>query len=176
MSIIRLPHTKEMIQEAHEWSLALGSLNNSITKGAANKAARIAELSLAKHLGVSKPSDDYNHDILFKQEKIEVKTKRRTVKPKPFYDVSVAKTSDHQKPDRYAFLSLEFETSVGRGTRKKYLRLKNVWYCGDISHQDFWSKAELWEKGRVDKSNNFHTHVDMYNMRISDLENKLVHE
>ena len=60
-----------MVEEAHEWALALGSLNNSITKGGANKAARIGELALTKYLGASKPTDDYNHDILFKEEKIE---------------------------------------------------------------------------------------------------------
>jgi len=169
--ITKIPHTKEMIKEAHKWSKDLGSLNNSITKGRANAAARIAELALAKYWG-TKPTDDYNHDILYKNQRIELKTKRRTVKPKDNYRVSVAKTSLHQKPDTYCFLSIEFNRTEGEGVRKKYYDIENIWYCGDISRKDFLDKSELWVKGSVDDR---HTvHADNYKMRIENLESNLL--
>ena len=35
--------------------------------------------------------------------------------------------------------------------------------------KDFWERAEFWKSGQIDTSNNFKTHVDMYNMTIADL-------
>ena len=38
-----------------------------------------------------------------------------------------------------------------------------------MSAKVFWEGAEFWKSGRIDTSNNFKTHVDMYNMTISDI-------
>jgi hypothetical protein len=180
-----LPHTQEMINEAKEWAKELGSLNNSITSGKGNAAGRVGELALAKYLNVKTPSDKYNHDIKYDGKTIEVKTKRRIIAPKNHYDVSIAKTSNHQKPDRYAFVSLEFKKSgyygkpaegLQRKGGKQYSGLINVWYCGDISYDKFWETAELWKKGRTDSSNDFTTLVDMYNLPISQLDETLVED
>ena len=48
---------------ALEWSLELGSLNNSITGGRGNVAGRLGELALAKHLGIE-VQDDYSYDLV----------------------------------------------------------------------------------------------------------------
>ena len=117
--MIKLPHTQEMVKEAKRWATKLGTLNNSITSGRGNAAGRVGELALSTYLSVETPSDKYNHDINRNGETIEVKTKRRIVKPKSHYDVSVAKTSNHQKPDRYAFISLQFKKSDYFATRKQ---------------------------------------------------------
>ena len=183
--MIILPHTQEMVNEAKEWAKKLGSLNNSITSGRGNAAGRLGELALADYLKVKTPSDKYNHDISYCNETIEVKTKRRVVSPKSYYDVSVAKTSNHQKPDRYAFISLEFEKSgyygkpaegLQRKGGKQYSGLIGVWYCGDISYEEFWKTAELWKKGRTDSSNDFTTLVDMYNLPISSLHSVVINK
>jgi hypothetical protein len=183
--MIKLPHTQEMIKEAKRWATELGALNNSITSGRGNAAGRVGELALSTYLNVETPSDKYNHDINQNGETIEVKTKRRIVKPKSYYDVSVAKTSNHQKPDRYAFISLQFKKSdyygeaaegLQRKGGKQYYGLINVWYCGDMSYEEFWQAAELWEKGRKDSSNGFTTLVDMYNLPISGLRKTLIPE
>ena len=171
--ITKIPFNKEMIREAQEWAKDLGSLPDSITKGKGNTAGRVAELALAKCWGTN-PTAKRNHDLIYKDQRIELKTKRRTVKPKEDYDVSVAEKSKHQKPDRYCFVSIEFDRTEGKGSDKKYYDIKNIWYCGDISREDFESKSEYWEKGRVDKSNGFKTHENMYNLPISQLESTLI--
>ena len=171
--ITKIPFNEEMIREAQKWAKDLGSLRNSITKGNRNTAARVAELALAKYWGTT-PTDNYNHDLFYKDQRIELKTKRRTVKPKEDYDVSVAESSGHQKPDRYCFVSIEFDRTEGKGSDKKYYDIKNIWYCGDISREDFESKSEYWEKGRVDENNGFTTHENMYNLPISQLESTLI--
>jgi len=172
-NITNIPFNEEMIREAQKWAKDLGSLRNSITKGKANIAARVAELALSEYLG-TKPTDNFNHDIFYKDQRIELKTKRRTVKPNSSYDVSVAETSFHQRPDRYCFVSIEFDRAEGKGINKKYYDIKNIWYCGDVSLEDFESKSEYWEKGRIDKSNGFKTHVAMRNLPISKLESTLI--
>ena len=35
--------------------------------------------------------------------------------------------------------------------------------------EEFWERADLWEKGKIDKTNNFKTHVNMYNLAVRDL-------
>jgi len=157
-----------MIEKAQDWSKHLGSISNSITKGAGNIAGRLGELALANHLGVC-VEDDKDYDLWYNGEKVEVKTKRRTVPPQYSYDVSVAVTSTHQKPDRYAFISLEFD----RKDKGKYYGLKNVWLCGDKCAKEYMDNAFLHTMGSVDWSNDFKTIVDMWNMRIGDLDNGL---
>jgi hypothetical protein len=175
-----LRFTEDMILRAKQKAASLGSINNSILRGAGNLAGYLGEEALAPRIGAKIVSnnrglDKYNHDLLCGtklpaccEKRIEVKTKRRTVMPKHYYDVSVAKTSRHQRPDIYAFISLEFQRAT-KGHPKKYYGLKSIWLCGFMPSDEFWRRSTLWKKGRVDKSNNFKTHVDMYNLAIEDL-------
>ena len=155
----KLKFDSDMIKDAVEWAAELGSLNNSITGGDGNFAGRLGELALAQHLNALRVQDDYWYDLMHDGDTIEVKTKRRSVDPQMHYDVSVAKTSTHQQPDRYAFMSVTLD---GR-------RVKNIWLCGFIDRDEFFKKARLMRKGKVDKSNGFKTHADMYNLEISEL-------
>ena len=34
---------------------------------------------------------------------------------------------------------------------------------------EYWERASLWESGRIDKTNSFKTHVNMYNLPIREL-------
>ena len=177
---IELPFDKEMIARAKQKAVSLGYINNSILKGAGNLAGYLGEEALAPYVGAEIVSnnrglDKYNHDLLVQTEhviqetqRIEVKTKRRTVAPRPNYDVSVAETSSHQRPDIYAFISLEFDR-VTKTHPKQYYGLKKIWLCGFMPAEEFWERAELWEKGKIDKTNNFKTHVNMYNLAVRDL-------
>ena len=159
----KLEWDSDMVKDADEWAAELGILNNSITAGDGNFAGRLGELALAKHLNVLRVQDDYWYDLIYKGQTVEVKTKRRTADPAMFYDVSVAKTSTHQQPDRYAFISITGEW--GWDGRK----VKNVWLCGFMDRDEFFDKARLMRKGKVDKSNGFKTHADMYNLEIGEL-------
>ena len=84
--IIKIPYTKEMIDRAVSKAKALGSINNSILRGGGNTAGYLGEEAVAAHIGANIVScdegiDKYNHDILYGDERLEVKTKRRTVEP-----------------------------------------------------------------------------------------------
>tara|TARA_R110002051_G_scaffold32786_2_gene73909 strand:- start:23133 stop:23678 length:546 start_codon:yes stop_codon:yes gene_type:complete len=177
--MISLPFSEEMIERAKLKASSLGSINNSILRGAGNLAGYLGEEALASHTGATIVSNDrglekYNHDLLLEDKRrIEVKTKRRTVAPKPHYDVSVARTSKHQQPDIYAFISLQFERAT-KSHPKKYYGLNKIWLCGYMPANEYWEKATLWKSGQIDKRNNFKTHVDMYNLEIEELYKDLV--
>tara|TARA_R110000824_G_scaffold6161_5_gene28315 strand:- start:759 stop:1334 length:576 start_codon:yes stop_codon:yes gene_type:complete len=173
--IFNIPFTESMIQGAREKAKALGSINNSILRGAGNTAGYLGEEAVSAYIGAeiiscSEGNAKYNHDLYLDGKKIEIKTKRRTVVPKDFYDVSVAETSKHQRPDLYIFLSLEFDRVEGKGRNKVYYGLENIWVCGQMEADRYFDKATLWEAGRVDTSNNFKTHVNMYNLSIKFLD------
>lgn len=167
-----------MIARATKKAEMLGPLNNSILRGRGNKAGYLGEEALAPYINAEIVSnnrglDKYSYDLMLSSGgRCEVKTKRRTVPPKMDYDVSIAETSKHQKPDLYAFISLEFERAVGTHP-KKYIGLKNIWLCGFMPADEYWNKAKVWKKGKIDHTNNFKTHVNMYNLRIKDLYGSL---
>jgi hypothetical protein len=160
---------KPMMEEAQQWAENLGGINNSILKGRGNLAGRLGEIALARHLGVG-IEDHKDYDMIHNGEKIEVKTKRRTVPPQYSYDVSVAATSTHQKPDRYAFISIEFEGKTSTGF---YHKVKSIWLVGDMAADKYFKLATEWNRGDEDEANGFVTLVDMFNMRIGDLDNGL---
>ena len=172
--MIKLDFTQDMIRSAREKAQSLGSINNSILRGGGNVAGYLGEEALAPYINATIVSNNrglekYNHDLLIESgDRFEVKTKRRTVTPRPHYDVSIAETSKHQKPDVYAFISLEFDRS-SKSHPKKYYGLKNIWLCGFMRSEEYWKRAQLWKSGKIDSSNNFKTHVNMCNLAISDL-------
>ena len=172
--MIKLDFNQSMIDEAVKKAEELGSINNSITSGRGNLAGYLAEIALTKYLGCKniscdKGRDKYDYDLIKDGRKIDVKTKRRTVDPKPFFEVSIAGTSKHQKTDTYAFISITFKEKRGMGSKAQYYGVESIWLCGFMSKEDYFDKAIFWKKGAVDPSNGFKVHADMYNMAISSL-------
>ena len=163
-----LKFNQKMIDQASQWANDLGGIKNSITKGDGNYAVRLGELALAKHLSVE-VKDRKDYDIIYDGKKIEVKTKRRAVEPKPDYTVNIAATSLHQKPDIYAFLSMEY---LDRDSGGNYTDLLHIWLCGYKNSEQFFEEASFWPKGHPDPPA-FKTHRDMYVMKIRELDERL---
>ena len=49
--------------------------------------------------------------------------------------------------------------------------LKKIWLVGQKSAEDYFHIATFYPEGQVTGSNNFKTVRDMYNLKISDLDN-----
>jgi len=162
--MVKIPFTPEMVSESKKLADSMGAIRNSILEGGGNRAGFLAELALCAYFG-AKRVDKANHDILFLNKRIEIKTKRRTVDPTPYYEGSVAITSEHQISDYYAFLSLTF----GKKSGKNYSRLNSIWLCGFISYEDFIKNCVFYEKGEIDKSNGFVVLTDMRNIKYREL-------
>ena len=173
--VISIPWGANMINRARKKAANLGSIKNSILKGGGNLAGYLGEEAVAAYINAeiiscNKGDDKYNYDLWKNNKRIEVKTKRRTVPPQDFFDVSVAKTSTHQRPDLYIFVSIEFENMTMENGKRSYRGIKNIWILGQAEPEDYFARAKIWQAGDVDVRNGFVTHVDMYNLPISEIE------
>ena len=156
--------TNTLIDYATLQSKRMGALNNSITHGDGNVAGCIGEILALKALKLNssnlKSSSSYEYDILDDQNiSWDVKTKRRTVKPRPYHNCTVADYNTKQKCDRYLFVSL--------------YNLEEGFILGWISKEDFYKKAKFFKKGEIDPlsppSKVFRFTADCYNIEVKDL-------
>lgn len=175
--MIQLYFNDDMVKQAIKKAQMLGHLHNSITMGQANAAGYLGEESLATYLGIKNSSNDddkYNRDLVLPDGKtVEVKTKRRTVDPLEDYEVSVAETSNHQKPDLYAFLSITFGVRIGYGRKAQYDNPLRIWLCGFCEYEKFWANAVRWDGSMID-TNNYVPSVPHYNLKIMKLSKSII--
>ncbi len=144
------------VRKAKSLSLDLGEINNSITKGKGNMYGFLGELMTANFLGVDL-SNTYDYDIIYKGKKIDVKTKKVSTEPKPFYECSIAKLNTHQRCDVYVFARVLKDMSKG-------------WLLGYLSKEDYFKSATALNKGDIDPSNNWKVRTDCFNLQISKLK------
>ena len=144
------------VRKAKSLSLDLGEINNSITKGKGNMYGFLGELMTANFLGVYL-SNTYDYDIIYKGKKIDVKTKKLSTEPKPFYECSIAKLNTHQRCDVYVFARVLKDMSKG-------------WLLGYLSKEDYFKSATALNKGDMDPSNNWKVRTDCFNLQISKLK------
>jgi hypothetical protein len=157
--MIEIAITQDIIEHAVARSIKMGSLKNSITRGVGNVSGFVGEVVVAQALG-AKLIDSFDYDIEFGETRIEVKTKRTSVKPKPNYECSVAATNTKQQCDWYVFTRVLNDNS-------------KAWILGYLPRDEYFRRARLMRKGEIDPSNNFTVKEDCYNVSIallSDLE------
>ena len=155
--MIEIRVSDDVLIEARNMAEEMGQLRNSFTKGAGNIAGFIGELVVRELLG-AKQQNTKDYDLLLPDGiKLDVKTKRTSVKPKENYDCSVAKISLHQQCDAYAFCRVKNDYTL-------------CWFLGMIDHDKYFEKSRFLEKGTVDPSNNFTVKSSCYNLAISELE------
>jgi hypothetical protein len=157
--MIEVQITEEMKKRAWAKSREMGVIKNSIMSGDGNIAGFLGE-EVANTIIKGEINNTYDYDIITNDNiKYDVKTKRCTSPPKPFYDCSVAGFNTKQKCDRYAFVRIE----------NKNNRWGRAWVLGWLEHDDYYSKAKKLTKGQIDPSNNFVVRADCYNVSISKL-------
>jgi|DEB0MinimDraft_12_1074336.scaffolds.fasta_scaffold04297_2 hypothetical protein len=154
--MIEVQITNSMRETAHDMSSEMGILSRSITRGQGNVYGFLGELVALDVLGgIHQNTMDY--DILVDGSKIDVKTKKTTVKPKPDYDCSVADLTRKQNCDYYAFVRVLSDQSVG-------------WFLGVKKAEQYFTDARYIKKGDYDNSNGFTARANCYNMPISALD------
>ena len=105
-----------------------------------------------------------NHDLRTGHGTIDVKTKERSVVPKPHYECSVPNyVGDAQKPDWYLFVSLLSDGSAGCG------RFKRGWVLGTIRREKFYELAADRVPGVKDLSNDWDPTIRCWNVPVSAL-------
>jgi hypothetical protein len=157
--MIEVQITPKMLQASIESSKKLGILNNSIRSGNGNLAGFLGEECVLNAISGSLKSNTYDYDILIGDKRFEVKTKDRTVAPRPEYECSIPNYNTKQLADYYIFVSL---------LRKNNDYLKG-YVLGYMSKDEYFKKATLLKKGDIDKSNNFTVKADCWNLKINEL-------
>ena len=136
----------------------MGTLNNSITKGEGNIAGFIGEFLVRDYLdGII--AHTYDFDVVANHQSYDVKTKRCTSPPKPYYDCSIAAFNTKQKCDKYIFVRILCKDN----------RYVKAWILGEYDKEKYFKDARFLKKGQRDGDNGFVVKADCYNMAISKL-------
>ena len=157
--MIEVTITEEMKQRAWRKSRAMGELNHSITKGDGNIAGFLGE-EVANQIIGGEISNTYDYDIVKGDIKYDVKTKRCTSQPRPYYECSVAAYNQKQACDHYVFVRIE-------NIKGKWGR---AWVLGSYPKSRYFTDAKFLKKGQKDGDNGFKVKADCYNISIKDLD------
>ena len=158
--MIEIKVKDKTLLKARDMAAEMGAIRNSISKGGGNVAGFIGELVVLDLLEKAKHKSTKDYDIILPDGlKLDVKTKKTSVKPKPEYDNSVAELSTHQQCDMYAFTRVLNDYST-------------CWFLGMIEHDRYFELARYLKKGTVDPSNGYTVRSSCYNVSIKELENE----
>jgi len=128
----------EDIELATKEANKLGVLKKSFTKGDGNLASQLAEIAACRYLGVEYGKSTFNYDLVYKNQRIDVKCKRCTSKPRENYLVSIATCTKTQNCDIYLF---------ARILAPQYTE---GWLLGWLPQEKFFEYALYFDKGDID--------------------------
>jgi len=157
--MIKIEVTDNIIAKAKAKAEEMGKLNNSITSGDGNLAGFIGEEIVADLMG-GEIVNTYDYDIVCNEKKYDVKTKRCTSPPRPYYDCSVAAFNTKQRYDAYVFVRVQYKNS----------KFGPAWILGQKGKDDYFNQSRKLKKGQIDPSNNFTVKADCYNLSINKLD------
>lgn len=150
--------TQEQIDRAQLRVDEMPRLNNSITGMKATLHGFVGEEMVADLSG-AEVVGDYQYDLKMPVTEVtfEVKTKRTSVAPRGYYEVSVAKFNTQQLCDYYVFMRVHNDLTRG-------------WFCGIMPRTEYYDHARELKKGDQDGDNGFIVKADCWNMRIDQLQ------
>ena len=158
--MIEILINKDQIERAKEL-YDFYNINNSFTKGESQIYGALGEILFIDYYNLNNSSHigHADYDFMFKNKKIEVKTKKSSVQPRPYYLCSLPINSLHQRCDEYVFVRILKDMSKG-------------WICGWISKKDFFTKAFYGKEGEIDPTSKegFSFKEDCINVPISELK------
>jgi hypothetical protein len=157
----QIPITEDDKKLAKEWSDFSYNFKSIRKDSEKNIVANLGEMIFQRqHPGAKRISDsDRFADFEMGSQRIDVKTKERTVFVKDDYEVSVAAYQKDFNVDYYVFYSYNNQASV-------------MEYLGWMKKDEYYEKAKLMKKGDIDKRNNWRISIDCYNVPISELHKK----
>jgi hypothetical protein len=154
--MIEILITDEMRELAKAKADEMGTLRNSISNGDGNTIGFLGEL-LANQILKGTLKNTYEYDLVLDNgSTVDVKTKRAKVKPKGYYECSVAAYNTKQQCDYYCFVRVTNDLTRG-------------WVLGMIKKDDYYKEAQFRKKGELDGDNSFEIKADCYNLKIDQL-------
>lgn len=136
---------------------------NSITKGEGNFLCFCGEAAAKVYCGLdfTLNMNHYKHDFIFKEYKIEVKSKFTSVVPRLNYEGSVTDVNKSQG-EFYLHTRVYFPHGKNHPPTCVYL-------MGWIPRKQYFQKASLVKEGQYDSSNNWTCSKDCWNVYYHDM-------
>jgi len=157
---IEFPITNDTLEQARIKAEYTGILNNSIRKGEGNVVGGIGQIAVESVIEGAVSAETYDYDLITQNGlRLEIKTKDRTVIPRPHYECSIAASNPYQNADQYIFVS----------THRIDNNFKTAYILGYIDRNEYYKMAVFLKKGDYDPSNNFYVKSDCYNLPIKSL-------
>jgi hypothetical protein len=137
------------------------SLNGSITNGKSNIYGAMGEVVFSDIYAdryVRSDCFDYDFLSLDKSLSVDIKTKRTTAVPKPFWRCSISAFNINQKCDYYFFMRVSED-------------LQTAYVLGYLSKQEFFERAEFFKAGDPDPDKpDWKFAGDCYNVYVKELK------
>ena len=154
--------SSEDIALAHERSCAMGILPGSYMRGLGNLTGCLGEIAVNAYLPRSRyvGNDIFTHDIVYKNQKVEVKSKTCSGQPKPQFNAFV-----NCKEDKIHENDVFFFTRVRRDLARVYL-------VGWLSTPTLLDEATYRKVGEVDEEG-FIFKSNGYQILISELNSPI---
>ena len=167
--------TSDMYETAMERAERLPIYRGSHRGRDANIVGCLGEVAFEKVLEdrqiAFEPLYTTRHDLRIEtasqgQKTIEIKTKDRTVPPRPNYEATLpAYNHDHQIADYYGFVSLQRPRSTEDGIE----RFRSAWIVGVANQTIFNQHKKFWKAGQQDPTNGTVFWTDCWNLYIHQL-------
>lgn len=171
--MLELKLGKSIWNETDRRVAELPVFKNSHRKVAANIVGCLGEVVVEKWLeaeGVTIIPEltETTHDYrLINGETFDVKTKDRTVKPRPDYDCSIPLYNHaHQRPNYYIFVSLQRDYHNKNTSANRY---HTAYIVGGINQDQLDAYGKVWKKGQIDPANGTKFWTDCKNVHINQL-------
>jgi hypothetical protein len=161
IGIIQTAIPDDLLTEARQLARQMGTLRNSITKGAGNVYGFVGELVATRYLGALH-HNTHDYDVVLPAGpqgfRVDVKTKKVTSKPKPNYLCTVADYNTRQQCDAYVFTRVMDDFSY-------------AYLLGWLTKEQFYKEAKFFKRGDIDPSGNgkWKFTADCYNVQIDQL-------
>lgn len=171
--MLELKLTKAIWDETDRRVAELPVFARSHRKTAANIVGCLGEVVVeqwleAEGIHITPELDQTTHDYrLINGETFDVKTKDRTVAPRPDYDCSIPLYNHaHQRPDYYIFVSLQRARNPTSTSASRY---HTAFVVGGINQNQMEAYGKVWKKGDIDPANGTQFWTDCMNVSISQL-------
>lgn len=158
--MIEIIISEEQIKRAKEL-YDFNKLKNSFTKGESQIYGALGEIVFIDYYSIDKNAHvgAKDYDFFYRNSKVEIKTKKTSIQPLPYYLCSIPMTSAHQECDQYVFIRILNDMS-------------KAWICGWITKSKFFTDGFYGKKDTLDPTsdNNFLFKEDCMNLPISSLK------
>ena len=171
--MIELKLNKQIWDETNKRADALPIFKNSHRALAANQVGCLGEVIVEwwlkfEEIDFTPELTETTHDYrLAFGTTFDVKTKDRTVKPRPDYDCSIPLYNhEHQQPDYYVFVSLQRNKSNPSESSARY---HTAYILGGLNQHQLGIHGKEWKKGEVDPSNGTKFWTACKNVKVNQL-------